>query len=102
MITSYLGKLKLIDSRLQPHWQTVGRSPRSKWLNVTDEEYLLLARCGDHADERSGQVHRDAKLLLERDRAAWLQEQHGYRNIFFSRIEPLTASPKNDLIYGWP
>ena len=99
-----IGKLKLVDSRLEEKWQRIGRTPRSEWLAQVagEEDYLEMAKAADHAGKGTTPVVAKTKLLLERDRAQWLREKHGYSNIFITQIEPPEATPKRDILFGRP
>ena len=57
----------------------------------------LLARVADHSDNSNDQ----AKLLIELDRLAYAKERFGFFT-FHTNVEPLSATPKNDIIIALP
>lgn len=74
---------------------------------VTSSSYDALATSGDwgHFAEASlenwGGLRVVAKTLLELDRAMWIEETFNYY-VRLCKMEPLHASPKNDIIVGLP
>lgn len=82
--------------------------PRSKWLreerHVDEKSYLEMARIADHSsydfDDEKHSTERRAKSLLEIDRLAAMLEQ-GFEG-HWSKLEPPSASPKNDILFGQP
>lgn len=93
-----VGKLKFAASEKGFH---------SAWLSQTLQlnDYLDLARCGDHSayESQDSQVEeanakRAAKMLLEQDRLAHMQEM-GYE-VHVSKIDPPDATPKNAILFG--
>ena len=80
--------------------------PRSAVMRnlVTPDAFDLLASAGDYSEvitdgTARAAPRRMAKSLLEHDRCVWAQEK-GYQTRL-CRMEPLLASPKNDIILGW-
>lgn len=73
-------------------------------LGVSPADFDALARAADHAgDEHASGVKRAAKIFLEADRLASCVERYGYdrTQVALTRMEPLDASPKNDILLGW-
>jgi hypothetical protein len=67
---------------------------------LSEAEYLSVAKAGDfgESETESGGPKRLCKSLIEWDRLLSVQE-HGYRTRFL-RMDPLSCSPKNDIILG--
>lgn len=69
------------------------------------KDWNALAKAADynaHLDMNEGRnaCRRTAKGLLELDRKLFLQEKYSYQTAL-TRMEPLTASPKNDILIGF-
>ena len=97
--------------------------PRSKWLagQIDSTEWGVVVSVAGHsahgATEAVGEeeteataVRRKTKTLVEADRNAAALEygtdgldggSNGYRTVL-GKLEPLTASPMNDILVGWP
>jgi len=82
--------------------------PRScyfqKTLSISSNEFNQIASAGDYGEvlnmrHSRGACRRAAKTLLEYDRAKWAEES-GYSTIL-TKMTPLDATPKNDILLGW-
>ena len=91
-----------------PVVQTVDdvQQPRSRWLRdvLSTEEYHAVAQHADHGgydfdDERSAN-RRMCKFVLEADRGSYAVD-NGYQ-VVWTKLRPLEASPKNDVLVGIP
>lgn len=69
----------------------------------TEKHYKDLARIGDWGgydfESEACHVRRQAKLFLEQDRLQKMREC-GYSYLGLSKLAPLDASPKNDILFG--
>jgi hypothetical protein len=76
--------------------------PRSKALQkiMSKEDFLVCVQAAEHnQNEEENAVKMQAKLLLECDRLALAQETGLYEGIR-SKLDPITCSPKHDVIIG--
>uniref|UniRef100_A0A7S4BPJ2 Methyltransferase domain-containing protein n=1 Tax=Chrysotila carterae TaxID=13221 RepID=A0A7S4BPJ2_CHRCT len=81
--------------------------PRSAVISavLSSENYDALACAGDFSEvstdgSKQGTLRRLAKCWLEHDRQLWAEEK-GF-SCFVCRMEPPTASQKNQILFGWP
>ena len=83
---------------------TKGRSSSSAALpNAAEWEALVsVANHNDYDFGAGGDVavRRRGKTILEADRSCYAREA-GYRTAM-GKLEPLEASPMNDVLLGWP
>jgi len=66
--------------------------------------FNALASAGDYSESqdsnlRDGAIRRTAKTLLEWDRVLWLKSQNF--SVKLCKMDPIEASPKNDIIIGY-
>lgn len=77
-----------------------------KRLDFSSIDFDALAKAADHSEddgESINAIKRTAKILLEADRLGATVEQYDYdrKTVALTRMEPLDASPKNDILLGW-
>ena len=90
-----VGKLKLVDSDTV----VLPRSARAREL-MSREDFLNCARAADHDQNvEEDPMRAQAKLILEADRMA-LARENGYDTVFRTQLEPLSCSPKYDVVCG--
>jgi len=70
-----------------------------------EEDWNALAKAADYSNEEEirtsrNATRRTAKALLEKDRQLFLEENFGYKTAL-TRMEPLEATPKNDILIAW-
>jgi SAM-dependent methyltransferase len=76
-------------------------------LDWSDEaDWNALAKAADYSDWEEMRLARNAtrrtaKALLETDRLLYLKEEFGYETAM-TRMDPWEASPKHDILLGWP
>lgn len=80
--------------------------------STNDRDWNALAKAADYNhdiyvdvdanrnEDRRNASRRTAKGLLELDRQLYLQETYAYQTAL-TRMDPLTASPKNDIMIGY-
>lgn len=84
------------------HTMTYPRSLSFSQKNIQYQDYLVLGHAADQTQVGIKQAA-DGKacmLLIDRDRALLAQE-HGY-DVTLCSLNPLSCSPKNDLLIGQP
>jgi predicted RNA methylase len=87
-----VGKMKFCENE---------QLPRSKLLHgmVARDEFLSICKAGEHDSNQAFDEQKfQCKILLEADRMQ-LAKEAGY-SVTRTKLEPLTCSPKNDLIWG--
>ena len=68
---------------------------------MSKEDFLVCVQAAEHnQNEEENEVKMRAKLLLECDRLALAQEKGAY-DTRRSKLDPVTCSPKHDVIIGW-
>lgn len=85
--------------------------PRSRALAqyISKDEYKVLVKAADYNNsidsgeegQQADMIHKYGltKSLVELDRNAYAAEQRGYSTCLY-RMHPVTASPKNDILFG--
>ncbi|KAJ8907711.1 hypothetical protein NDN08_007817 [Rhodosorus marinus] len=80
--------------------------PRSRAFraSLNKEQYAAIAKAADFGDQSPsggvGSWRRAAKSFTEMDRVNWIAE-HDY-DCRLVKLEPLTSTPKNDVLIAWP
>jgi hypothetical protein len=73
---------------------------------MTPDHFDILAKAADYSDYthmRSSKFasRRLAKSFVEMDRLLFMKEFYRYDHVILTKMEPLEASPKNDILIGW-
>uniref|UniRef100_A0A7S2ZQU7 R3H domain-containing protein n=1 Tax=Rhodosorus marinus TaxID=101924 RepID=A0A7S2ZQU7_9RHOD len=103
--SSYLSRFLLRD-RVDGALDDAAWLPRSRAFraNLNKEQYATLAKAADFGDQSPsagvGSWRRAAKSFTEMDRIYWIAE-HQY-DCRLVKLEPLTSTPKNDVLIAWP
>lgn len=81
------------------------RNEKTDTTQQAEEDWNALAKAADYSNEGEVRTSRNAtrrtaKALLEKDRQLFLETMYGYRTAL-TRMEPLEATPKNDILIAW-